>query len=209
MFQGIGNRGGNRGGKDQFNWEDVRGDKYKDYYIGQSMKINTGNWWNRGIGILNVEKGRGDKTKEQLVSDSEISKVKQEEQQLMMEALGLRPKIRRESGRALEKHEFKDLCRRGTTQRDSTDTDRIGGLGFAPAARIRPDGIEVGAPMPKPRVREESKLVPAADLEAPGSPVEARSGEVENEREREKKHKKEKKDKKEKKHKKRKERQKG
>ena len=30
-------RGGCRGGRDQFDWEDVKGDKYKDFYLGHSL----------------------------------------------------------------------------------------------------------------------------------------------------------------------------
>jgi len=47
IFAGTGQRGGVRGGKDHFNWDDVRGDKYKDYYLGQSLKLRT-NWWLEG-----------------------------------------------------------------------------------------------------------------------------------------------------------------
>jgi len=138
-----------------------------------------------------------------------MMKVKQEEQDLMMEALGLKPKVRRDTGKALEKHEFKELCKRGTTQRDETDIDRSAGLGFAPAARIGPDGIEVGAPMPSSRPREQvdSNLVHADQIEDK-SPLNERPANSDDEdtKHREKKHKKEKKDKKEKKHKKEKER---
>lgn len=29
-------RGGNRGGQDQFDWEDVKADKYRESYLGES-----------------------------------------------------------------------------------------------------------------------------------------------------------------------------
>lgn len=35
-------RGGTRGGKDQFNWENVRADKDREYYLGHSVKALTG-----------------------------------------------------------------------------------------------------------------------------------------------------------------------
>lgn len=35
MFEGIGTRGGTRGGKDQFNWSQVKADKYREFYLGQ------------------------------------------------------------------------------------------------------------------------------------------------------------------------------
>lgn len=37
-------RGGNRGGKDQFNWESVKSDKDREYYLGHSVKATTGRW---------------------------------------------------------------------------------------------------------------------------------------------------------------------
>ena len=37
-------RGGNRGGKDQFNWEDVKEDKYNQNYLGHSVKAPIGRW---------------------------------------------------------------------------------------------------------------------------------------------------------------------
>jgi hypothetical protein len=32
-------RGGVRGGKDQFNWDDVKNDKHRDFYLGHSLKV--------------------------------------------------------------------------------------------------------------------------------------------------------------------------
>ena len=37
-------RGGNRGGKDQFNWDNVKGDKDREFYLGHSVKATTGRW---------------------------------------------------------------------------------------------------------------------------------------------------------------------
>ena len=44
-------RGGTRGGKDQFNWEDVKGDKDREYYLGHSLKASVGRW-QKGKDIL-------------------------------------------------------------------------------------------------------------------------------------------------------------
>lgn len=35
-------RGGTRGGRDQFNWENVRSDADREYYLGHSVKALTG-----------------------------------------------------------------------------------------------------------------------------------------------------------------------
>ncbi len=37
-------RGGTRGGKDQFNWENVKADKDREFYLGHSVKALTGRW---------------------------------------------------------------------------------------------------------------------------------------------------------------------
>lgn len=37
-------RGGNRGGKDQFNWDSVKSDKDREFYLGHSVKATTGRW---------------------------------------------------------------------------------------------------------------------------------------------------------------------
>ena len=33
-------RGGTRGGKDQFEWEDVKVDKHRENYLGKSLKVS-------------------------------------------------------------------------------------------------------------------------------------------------------------------------
>ena len=37
-------RGGTRGGKDQFNWEDAKEDKYSQNYLGDGVKEAKGRW---------------------------------------------------------------------------------------------------------------------------------------------------------------------
>ncbi len=73
-------RGGTRGGRDQFNWDDVKLDKYKENYIGQTERTirPTFNnpkpnclWW----------------TKEGGAGKPDISAVKEEEEALMAQAL--------------------------------------------------------------------------------------------------------------------------
>ena len=39
-------RGGTRGGKDQFSWDAVKGDKDREYYLGHSVKASVGRWQN-------------------------------------------------------------------------------------------------------------------------------------------------------------------
>jgi hypothetical protein len=35
---------GARGGKDQFNWENVKSDKDREFYLGHSVKASVGRW---------------------------------------------------------------------------------------------------------------------------------------------------------------------
>lgn len=45
-------RGGSRGGKDQFNWEDAKEDKYNQNYLGHSVKAAKGRWQKGDASIL-------------------------------------------------------------------------------------------------------------------------------------------------------------
>ena len=67
---------------------------------------------------------------------AEIQKVKEEEEQLMREALGLAPKrSNRPQGNRLDKHEFSELVKRGSTAEDlgagHAEAARVDGLGFS------------------------------------------------------------------------------
>ena len=78
-------RGGVRGGKDQFDWEDVKADKYRENYLGHSLKAPIGhvhkvreqNWY--------LKDGSG--SKEERLSE-ELRMVKEMEARGMAIALG-------------------------------------------------------------------------------------------------------------------------
>lgn len=72
---------------------------------------------------------------EQDALKAEIQKVKEEEEQLMREALGLAPKrSNRPQGNRLDKHEFSELVKRGSTAEDlgagHAEAAQVHGLGF-------------------------------------------------------------------------------
>jgi hypothetical protein len=48
MFGGGSTRyreGGTRGGRDQFNWDQVKDDRFRDYYLGASVKLAKDKEW--------------------------------------------------------------------------------------------------------------------------------------------------------------------
>jgi len=111
----------------------------------------------------------------------------------MMQEMGILPKPVLRDTKKLEKHEFKDLCRRGATERELDDPDRIGGVGYEPANTLGTETLRTIDDVP---VGLDEELIPV-ESEPKHSDR--------NDKKKEKKHKKEKKkkDKKEKKHKKR------
>ncbi|RWR82319.1 Kinase phosphorylation domain-containing protein [Cinnamomum micranthum f. kanehirae] len=127
-------RGGVRGGRDQFKWDDVKVDKHRENYLGHSLKAPVGRW----------QKGKDlhwytrDKKSEQdtEAAKEEIKRIKEEEEQAMREALGLAPKrSNRSQGNRLDKHEFSELVKRGSTAEDlgagHAEAARVQGLGFS------------------------------------------------------------------------------
>eukprot|EP00923_Selenidium_pygospionis_P056459 GHVN01098516.1.p1 GENE.GHVN01098516.1~~GHVN01098516.1.p1 ORF type:complete len:239 (-),score=33.99 GHVN01098516.1:1175-1891(-) len=85
-------REGTRGGLEQFKWDSVKGETMRDRecYLGQSVRIgvqgkfgrfNTHDWW---------RKERGDKGRSTI--ENEVTLVKRFEEELMQEALGVKPK---------------------------------------------------------------------------------------------------------------------
>ncbi|KAL8538933.1 hypothetical protein ACS0TY_000796 [Phlomoides rotata] len=147
-------RGGVRGGRDQFSWDDVKADKHRENYMGHSLKAAVGRW-QKGKDLFwysrdkKSEKSNADAMKE------EIKRIKEEEEQAMREALGLAPKrCQKLQGNRLDKHEFAELVKRGSTAEDL-------GAGHAEAAHVQGLGFSRGLPP-----SEESSLPSSLKSEA-------------------------------------------
>ncbi|CAI0440406.1 unnamed protein product [Linum tenue] len=131
-------RGGVRGGRDQFSWDDVKVDKHRENYLGHSLKAPVGRW-QKGKDLHWYTRDKNSGSSEDALK-KEIKRIKEEEEQAMREALGLAPKrAARPQGTRLDKHEFNELVKRGSTAEDlgsgHADAARVDGLGFSKAPR--------------------------------------------------------------------------
>ncbi|KAJ1910771.1 hypothetical protein IWQ60_010479 [Tieghemiomyces parasiticus] len=79
-------RGGNRGGKDQFSWDEIKKTRARENYLGNSIKAPTGRW-QQGRDIFWYSKERTER------SQTELDQIKAQEAQALAEALGEAPPV--------------------------------------------------------------------------------------------------------------------
>lgn len=96
-------RGGTRGGRDQFKWEDVKNDSQREHYLGHSVKAAKGRWqqgrdihWYTKSKHATAEGGQsgrsGSLDPELLAEERRLFKLQEEE--LRLQALGITKKPR-------------------------------------------------------------------------------------------------------------------
>ncbi|XP_034090595.1 LOW QUALITY PROTEIN: multiple myeloma tumor-associated protein 2 [Gymnodraco acuticeps] len=123
MF-GSSRSGGVRGGQDQFNWDDVKGDKHRENYLGNSLMAPVGRW-QKGKDLSWYAKDKKDGAP--LSKEEEIAAVKAAEHEALMAALGHKNIKRQPTG--LTKEDLADVCRREDADGEERDVDRVSGLG--------------------------------------------------------------------------------
>ncbi|XP_060103889.1 multiple myeloma tumor-associated protein 2 [Heteronotia binoei] len=124
-------RGGVRGGQDQFNWEDVKTDKQRENYLGNSLMAPVGRW-QKGKDLTWYAKEK--KSEAALSRAEELAAIRQAEEEAMLAALGYKNVKKQPTG--LSKEDLAEVCRRDD-ERDEKSVDRVLGLGSSRSAGSR------------------------------------------------------------------------
>uniref|UniRef100_A0A8C5DAU3 Chromosome 1 open reading frame 35 n=1 Tax=Gouania willdenowi TaxID=441366 RepID=A0A8C5DAU3_GOUWI len=123
MF-GSSRAGGVRGGQDQFNWDEVKVDKHRENYLGNSLMAPVGRW-QKGKDLTWYARDKTGKARPS--KEEELAAVKEAEHEALMAALGHKSMKRAPTG--LTKEDLVEVCRREEPEGDERNVDRVSGLG--------------------------------------------------------------------------------